>query len=103
MLNASPFVFLARAPAIYCKNCGSFTQLSIAVNLAATALGFILAAVVVLAYFKAAQPSGGGPMGVLPFLMVFPLGIGVLMVTQISFGSVCYLFYSFLRDRSHAR
>ena len=101
LLQVSPLVFLARAPEIPCKKCGTRTQLSILVNLFATALGFALAAVGVTTYFKAAQPSSGAPMGILPFVVTIALGIGIIMLTQIFVSSACYLIHSLLRSEDH--
>jgi hypothetical protein len=99
VLNASPFIFVLRAPSVFCKNCGTNTQLSIVVNLVVTALGFVLSAIVVKAYVNAVQPSDGSSMGVVLFLGAFPIGIGIFMASQVLFGSTCYLLRSFIRDR----
>ena len=97
VLKVSPRAFLARAPAIPCENCGKVTQLSVAVNLTATCLGFVLAAVGVGAYLKAAQPADGAPMGILPFGFMFLLGIGIIMTTQVVVSTACYLIGDYLR------
>ena len=91
----------ARGPAwVRCPFCGDKTSLSLGISLFSGLMSIAVCVLVASTYLERTEDWLGKPIGMLPFLGMFAIGIPAFVLTRLVFTSSCYLLYSAVRSSS---
>jgi len=81
------------APFVRCTACGKRSEFSFLVSLCSGFIGLVGGGFCAVAYLRFVESAFGGPIGLVPFLLMFPIGIAIFLLTDIVLSSACHLAY----------
>jgi predicted Zn finger-like uncharacterized protein len=81
------------APFVRCTACGKRSEFSFLVSLCSGFIGLVGGGFCAVAYLRFVESAFGGPIGLVPFLLMFPIGIAIFLLTHIVLSSACHLAY----------